>query len=226
MKQLISVTMLMALALPLAAGDNAALLDPAAVAVTAPAEFRVEVETTSGTFEMTVHRDWAPIGADRFYSLVTAGYYDGAAFYRVIRDPKPFMAQVGFSPDPEVNAAWRTAQIQDDPVVKSNTRGMVSFAKSNAPNSRTTQFFVNYGNNAYLDGYGFAPFAEVVSGMDVVDGLYAGYGEGAPRGRGPSQARIASEGKAYLEAEFPKLDVIVSARVVPAEAEEAPPAAD
>jgi peptidyl-prolyl cis-trans isomerase A (cyclophilin A) len=125
------------------------------------------------------------------------------------------MAQVGFSPDPEVNAVWRNERIQDDPRVESNTRGKVSFAKSNAPNSRTTQFFVNYTDNSYLDGYGFAPFAEVVSGMDVVDRLYAGYGEGAPQGRGPSQARIAREGAEYLEAEFPKLDVIVSARVVP-----------
>lgn len=214
----VSAMVILVVAAGAIAGTNTEVLtDPSLATDRAPETFTVEVETTVGTFVLEVHRSWAPLGADRFYNLVRAGFYDGAAFYRVIREPRPFMAQVGFNPDPEVNAAWRDARIQDDPVVESNTRGMVSFAKSNAPNSRTTQFFVNYADNGYLDEYGFAPFAEVVSGMDVVDQLYSGYGEGAPRGRGPSQARIAGEGAEYLDAEFPKLDVIISARVVDGE---------
>ena len=160
-----------------------------------------------------VHRDWAPKGADRFFNLVSLGYYDDTAFYRVILTPRPFMAQIGFNGDPAVNAAWRMARIKDDPVKKSNTRGMVSFATSGA-NSRTTQFFINYVNNARLDGMGFAPFGEVIEGMDVVRNFYSGYGEGAPSGKGPSQSRIANEGNAYLKAEFPKLDYIIKAEII------------
>ncbi len=189
------------------------LLNPAAATAVAPDVFQVKVETTAGDFTIEVHRDWAPIGADRFFNLVSMGYYDGAAFYRVILTPRPFMAQIGFNPDPAVNAVWRTARIKDDKVVKSNTRGMVTFATS-GPNSRTTQFFINYVNNSRLDGMGFAPFGEVIEGMDTVKNFYGGYGEGAPQGKGPSQGRIAREGEAYLKAEFPKLDAIIKAVVV------------
>ena len=198
------------LAGPPALADRAALLDPSALTETAPDTFTVTFETTKGEIAIRVDRAWAPKGADRFYNLAKNGYYDGVRFFRVISG---FMAQFGMHGDPEVMAAWQPATIADDPVTQSNTRGMVTFAKTGAPNSRTTQIFINYGNNARLDGMGFAPFGEVVEGMDVVDALYSGYGEGAPRGRGPSQGRIAAEGNAYLERDFPELDYIERTRV-------------
>jgi len=190
------------------------LLHPEKATLVAPAVFKVVVETSKGDFTMEVHRDWAPVGADRFFNLVKLGFYNEAMFFRVVRTPRPFMAQVGFNADPSVSKAWNLATIADDEVKQSNSRGMVSFAKTNAPNSRTTQFFINFADNKYLDGYGFAPFAKVISGMDVVDSLYSGYGEGAPQGHGPSQARIAREGNTYLKKEFPKLDRIIRMRLV------------
>ncbi len=214
---------LLALALPTVAATpeeaaeaapHEALLDPSLAKETAPDEFTVLLETTEGEVRIRVHRAWAPRGADRFYNLVRIGFYDDTAFYRVIRSPQPFMAQIGFHGDPAVDGAWRKVPIQDDPVKASNTRGTVTFAKTNAPNSRTTQIFVNYADNSFLDRMGFAPFGEVVSGMEVVDALHAGYGEGAPQGRGPSQGRIASEGDSYLREAFPELDRIVKATVV------------
>ncbi len=194
--------------------NSPTLLKPSAATKVAPDVFAVKFVTTAGGFVVEVHRDWAPNGADRFFNLVKLGFYDDTAFFRVVRKPRPFMAQVGFNGDPRVNAAWRAAPIKDDPVKQPNKRGYVTFAQTNRPNSRTTQFFINYTNNSYLDGHGFAPFGKVVEGMDVVDSLYSGYGEGAPQGNGPSQARIASEGNAYLKAEFPKLDYILTATVV------------
>ena len=176
----------------------------------APATFRTRFETSAGTFVIEVHRDWAPIGADRFYNLVKSGYFDGGRFFRVITG---FMAQFGISSDPHLTAAWRDQQISDDPVRASNTRGMVSFATA-GPNTRTTQLFINYADNRRLDASGFAPFGQVVEGMDVVDRLYAGYGEGAPRGRGPSQGQIEAEGEAYLARDFPKLDRVEHATLV------------
>ncbi len=191
---------------------SSVLLHPEKATATAPAVYRVKLETTKGDIVIEVHRDWAPNGADRFYNLVKAGYYDDTAFFRVIGG---FMAQVGIHGDPDVNDTWRDATIQDDQVTQPNTRGMVTFAMSARPNSRTTQFFINFGDNSYLSQHGkFAPFGKVVEGMDVVDELYAGYGEGAPRGRGPSQMRLAREGNAYLRAEFPKLDWIEKATIV------------
>ena len=194
-------------------GPSAALLNPSAATAVAPAEFTVKIETTAGDFTIKVHRDWAPNGADRFFNLVSMGYYDDTAFYRVILTPRPFMAQMGFNGDPAVNAVWRTARIKDDPVKKSNTRGMVTFATS-GPNSRTTQFFVNYVDNSRLDGMGFSPFGEVIEGMNTVKNFYGGYGEGAPQGKGPSQGRIAAEGNAYLKQHFPNLDYIIKAEIV------------
>ncbi len=194
-------------------GKNPALLNPTAATAAAPNTFQVKVTTSAGDFVMEVNREWAPRGADRFFNLVKIGFYDDAAFFRVILTPRPFMAQIGFNGAPDVNKAWRGARIQDDPVVQSNTRGMVSFATS-GPNSRTTQFFVNYADNSNLDGMGFAPFAKVIEGMDTVKNLYSGYGEGAPQGKGPSQGRINNEGNAYLKAEFPKLDYIIAAEIV------------
>lgn len=177
---------------------------------TAPAAFRARFETTAGVFVIDVQHDWAPLGADRFYTLVKSGSYDGVRFFRVISG---FMAQFGIPGDPRVAAVWSERRIPDDPVRESNTRGMVSFATA-GPNTRTTQLFINYANNQRLDGMGFAPFGRVVEGMDVVDRLFAAYGEGAPRGRGPDQGRIEAEGNAYLQREFPKLDSVTRATIV------------
>lgn len=192
---------------------SAALKDPSLATEKAPDIYKVKMKTTRGDFVIEVHRDWAPQGADRFYNLVKAGYYTDVAFFRVI---KGFMAQFGIHGEPEVSAKWREANIQDDPVRPdvSNTRGYVSFAKG-GPNSRTTQLFINFvDKNAQLDAMGFPPIGKVIEGMDVVDSLYDGYGEGAPRGLGPRQDRIQFEGNKYLKESFPKLDYIESATVV------------
>jgi peptidyl-prolyl cis-trans isomerase A (cyclophilin A) len=174
----------------------------------APSQYTVELDTTKGPIVIEVYRDWSPHGADRFYELVQSGYYDDVGFFRVIGG---FMAQVGISGDPALNAKWREKRIPDDPVKGSNTRGTVSFATS-GPNSRTTQFFINFVDNSRLDGMGFSPFGKVRD-MTTVDALYAGYGEGAPRGRGPSQALLQSQGNAYLKENFPNLDYIKSAKI-------------
>jgi peptidyl-prolyl cis-trans isomerase A (cyclophilin A) len=191
------------------APNTAALKDPSKLNEKAPDKFTVKLETTAGDILMDVDRSWAPKGADRFYNLVKNGYYDDVAFFRVIGG---FMAQVGIHGDPELNKVWRNARIEDDKVKQSNTPGMVSFATA-GPNTRTTQFFINFGNNARLDGMGFAPFAKVRD-MKVVEKLYAGYGEGAPSGKGPSQGRLQTEGNKYLKAEFPKLSWIKKATIV------------
>ena len=192
--------------------DSLTKPDKSAIATPAPDSFKVAVETNKGNFTIVAHRDWAPLGVDRFYHLVKLGYYDDARFFRVLSG---FMAQFGVNGDPKVNAAWEPLTLQDDPVKQSNTRGMVTFAAGQAPNTRTTQLFINYGDNRNLDGIGFAPIGQVVEGMAVVDSLYAGYGEGAPEGAGPDQMRITSEGNAYLTKNFPQLDFIRRARIVP-----------
>jgi peptidyl-prolyl cis-trans isomerase A (cyclophilin A) len=195
-----------------ASGPNPALLDPALADEKAPDAFRVKLETSKGDVLILVNRQWAPNGADRFYNLVKIGYFDGVVFYRVIAG---FMAQCGFNPDPKVSAAWSAARIPDDPVTRENTRGMVTFAQPSQPNARSSQIFINFGDNAYLKKHGaFAPFGKVISGMDVVDSLFSGYGEGAPSGRGPSQSMIAREGNEYLKRDFPKLDFIIRATIV------------
>jgi cyclophilin family peptidyl-prolyl cis-trans isomerase len=188
-----------------------ALTNPAALTQQAPATYKVKFDTSKGPFVVEVHRDWAPHGADRFYNLVKNGFYDNARFFRVISG---FMVQFGINADPRLSAVWRDAAIPDDPVKQSNTRGMITFA-TRGPNTRTTQLFINYADNGRLDGQGFAPFGQVASGMNVVDALFAGYGEGAPRGAGPEQGRIQSEGNTYLIKEFPKLDFIKAATIVP-----------
>lgn len=175
----------------------------------APDQYTVALDTTKGAIVIDVRREWAPNGADRFYELVNEGYFTDVAFFRVIGG---FMAQVGISGDPEVNAEWRAKTIPDDPVKASNTRGTVTFATS-GPNSRTTQFFINFGDNSRLDGMGFAPFGKVKD-MAPVDALYDGYGEGAPRGRGPSQGLMQAQGNAYLRESFPELDYIKSAKII------------
>jgi peptidyl-prolyl cis-trans isomerase A (cyclophilin A) len=194
---------------PLPAQPDAAQLSPETANEKAPETFQVRFDTTKGAFTVQVTRAWAPIGADRFYNLVKRGYYDDVAFFRVLSG---FMAQTGIHGDPRASARWRTAGIPDDLRAKSNTRGRVTFA-TGGPNTRTTQIFFNYSDNSRLDGMGFTPFGEVVDGMETLDALYAGYGEGAPRGPGPDQGRIQAEGNAYLTREFPKLDFIKSARL-------------
>lgn len=197
---------------PAAPAVNAAVLgDPSTATEKAPDTFVVELTTTKGPIKLDVNRTWAPNGVDRFYNLVKAGYYTDVAFFRVIPG---FMAQVGLHGDPAVNQTWRSANIDDDPVVQSNTRGMVTFATA-GPNTRTTQFFINFADNTRLDGMGFAPFARIQpASMEIVDSLHGGYGEGAPRGKGPGQARIHADGNRYLKAEFPELDYIQKATVI------------
>jgi peptidyl-prolyl cis-trans isomerase A (cyclophilin A) len=193
------------------------LMNPAALTEKAPEVFQAKFETTKGTFVIEVTRAWAPIGADRFYNLIKNGFYNNCRFYRVVPN---FMAQIGLNGDPRVNVAWLQAKMGDDPLVQSNKRGYVSYAMSSAPNSRGTNFFINYSDrNAYLDPSGFAPFGKVSEeDMKVVDSLYSGYGDGPPRGAGPDQMRIRQEGNAYLEKEFPLLDYVKSAVIVPASA--------
>ena len=179
-------------------------------AAQAPDSFRARFETSAGDFVVAVHRRWAPLGADRFYNLVRSGYFDGVRFFRVVSG---FMVQFGIHGDPAVSAAWRDQRIPDDPVRRTNLRSFVSFATA-GPGTRTTQVFINFGSNDRLDAMGFAPFAQVVEGMDVVDRLYSGYGEGAPRGRGPDQGRIQAEGNRYLERAFPRMDYVKRASIV------------
>jgi len=170
----------------------------------APGQYRVAFETTKGRFVVEVHREWAPLGADRFYNLVQAGYYGENRFFRVLEG---FIVQFGMNGDPAVNEAWDTAAIADDPMGEMNTRGRLTFATSGA-NSRTTQLFINLGDNLNLDNQGFTPFGEVIEGMDVVDSLHSGYGQT------PDQGMIGAQGTPYLEREFPLLDYVEVAVVV------------
>lgn len=188
------------------------LTNPAKLTAQAPETFKASFDTTKGKFTVEVTRSLAPHGADRFYNLVRSGYFTDVEFFRVVPG---FMCQFGISGDPKISAAWRGANIPDDPVKGSNTRGTITFATA-GPNTRTTQLFINFGNNSSLDHQGFAPFGKVVEGMDVVDKIYGGYGDGAPFGHGPDQSRIQMEGNAYLKKDFPKLDYIKSAAIVPA----------
>ncbi|HWZ31252.1 MAG TPA: peptidylprolyl isomerase [Bryobacteraceae bacterium] len=201
-------------AAPKAAPAKPDLMNPSALNAKAPDTFKAKFTTSKGDFVVQVTRAWAPRGADRFYNLVRAGFFTDCAFFRVLREPRPFMAQFGISPKPAVAAAWERARIMDDPNKESNKRGRITFATAGA-NTRTTQLFINYGDNAFLDGQGFSPFGEVIEGMEVVDKFYSGYGEGAPSGRGPEQGKLQSEGKAYTDRYFPQLDHIISATIVP-----------
>jgi len=187
------------------------LANPAALNAPAPAAYKAKFETSKGVFVIQVTRAWAPQGADRFYNLVKNGFFDNVRFFRVISG---FMVQFGINGDPAVSAKWRDANIRDDRVTQSNKRGMITFATA-GPNTRTTQVFINFADNTNLDGMGFAPFGKVVSGMNVVDALYAGYGEGAPRGAGPDQGRLQTEGNAYLAKEFPRMDFVKKATITP-----------
>ena len=191
---------------------NDALKNPTSLNETAPNEFTVKFDTSAGEFTIEIHRDWAPNGADRFYSLVKNGFYNGCRFFRVINN---FMVQFGIHGDPSVSSVWRDAKIPPDPVETSNRRGYISYAMAGSPDTRTTQVFINFGNNSGLDRQGFAPFGRVVDGMNVVDSIFNDYGEGAPSGRGPAQGRIQAEGNAYLNKDFPKLDYVKTATIEP-----------
>jgi len=197
-----------------AAAPRPSLLKPETLAAKAPAVFKASFTTTAGDFIVEVHREWAPLGADRFYNLVRAGFFTNASFFRVVPG---FVVQFGLSADPAVNKVLHTATIQDDPVVQSNKRGSLVFATA-GPNTRTTQFFINYADNARLDGMGFAPFGTVIEGMDVVDKIYPGYGES------PRQDLITDQGDAYVKANFPDISRIKLAKIVPAVAPAAHPA--
>lgn len=183
---------------------NPNLLKPTALTEKAPDTFEVEFATTKGSFTVHVTRSWAPLGADRFYNLVKNGYFDEAAFFRIVPN---FIVQFGLGADPEVNKAWRAANIKDDPVTQSNKPGTMTFATA-GPNTRTTQLFINFAHNDFLDKQGFSPFAQVTKGMDIVQKLYSGYGER------PDQGSITAQGKAYLDKNFPNLDRISSTKVL------------
>jgi peptidyl-prolyl cis-trans isomerase A (cyclophilin A) len=172
----------------------------------APAEFKVQFDTSKGPFVVEVHRDWAPHGADRFYELVKSGYYDDARFFRVVPG---FIVQWGINKDPKVSEKWRENYIPDDPVKEGNRAGYITYAKA-GPDTRTTQLFINLADNsAALDSQGFAPFGRVIDGMSVVQSLYSGYREA------PQQNSIQMEGNAYLQSQFPQLDYIKTARLEP-----------
>jgi len=168
-----------------------------------PEQYRVTLDTTKGPVVIEVHREWAPLGSDRFYTLVKANYLDGAHFFRVIPG---FMAQFGLAGDPLVTARWKGTELPDDPKSQSNTRGMITFATAGA-NTRTTQLFINYGDNSRLDEKGFTPFGRVVSGMEVMDAINSRYRES------PNQGSIKAEGNTYLDRDFPGLDLIKSAKL-------------
>ena len=189
-----------------AAGTNPGLLHPGSLHARAPAVFRARFATSKGPFVVTVHRAWAPRGADRFYNLVRAGFYSGQRLFRVVPG---FVVQWGISGEPSVAAAWQDATIRDDPVRHSNARGTITFATA-GPNTRTTQVFVNLGNNKRLDKQGFAPFGQVTSGMRVLGELYSGYDDTPTN----EQGEIAAGGEAFLRKAFPKLDRILTARIV------------
>jgi peptidyl-prolyl cis-trans isomerase A (cyclophilin A) len=198
------IVFLAALSSAFGQANRAALMKPSALKERAPGVYKARFETSAGVFVIEVNAAWAPNGADRFYNLVKNGYYDGCRFFRVVPG---FMVQFGINGDPAVQRNWENATIPDEKVTQGNTRGFVTFAKSSAPNSRTTQVFINYVDNSRLNRDGFAPFGKVISGMEVVDKIYSGYLQK------PDQGRISAEGTGYLTKNFPKLDYIKKATI-------------
>ena len=179
------------------------LMNPSTLKAQAPDLYRVKFTTTKGDFVAEVHRAWAPLGADRFYNLVVNHFFDDAAFFRYVPN---FIVQFGLPANPAIGKVWQSANIKDDPVKHGNTKGTLVFATA-GPNTRTTQFFINFADNTPLDAQGFAAFGQVVSGMNIAEGLYSGYGEK------PDQGAITTQGKAYLDKSFPKLDTIKSTTI-------------
>jgi peptidyl-prolyl cis-trans isomerase A (cyclophilin A) len=203
------------LAAPLSAEQTAqrrSLLNPAGLNEKAPETYNVKFDTSAGEFVIKVTRAWAPNGADRFYNLVKNGFYDDARFFRAVPN---FMVQFGINGNPTVSKVWQNARIPPDKVTQSNRKGFITFAMGATPDTRTSQVFINFRNNTNLDSMGFAPFGEVVTGIENVDKIYTGYGEGAPRGSGPAQGRVQAEGNAYLTKSFPKMDYIKTATIEP-----------
>jgi peptidyl-prolyl cis-trans isomerase A (cyclophilin A) len=189
------------------AKTNAALKDPSKLNEKAPATFKVKFVTTQGEFIVEATRAWSPLGVDRFYNLVKNGYFDGVKFFRVVSG---FVVQFGIHGDPAIAKKWLEANINDEPVKGTNTRGFLTYAKSGAPNSRSVQLFINLGDNHQLDTMGFAPFAKVTKGMEVVDKLYSGYAD-QPTAR---QGEIADGGNKFLDQNYPKLDSIKTAVIM------------
>lgn len=208
---MIRVGMVAAFALFLVACGQAKKEEPKKAPVKPPDQYRVKFDTTKGEFTIEVKREWSPRGADHFFELLQYKFYNGVRFHRTIRG---FVAQFGINGNPKVNQIWALARIPDDPVRHKNRRGTITYAKL-GPNSRTTQVFLNLRDNPELDSTGFAPFGKVVDGMDVVDKLAYLYGELKPRGHGPDPTKIEIEGNKYLDREYPRLDAIKSATVVP-----------
>jgi peptidyl-prolyl cis-trans isomerase A (cyclophilin A) len=188
-----------------AAAAKARLKNPAALKDVAPAEYRARFDTSVGPFVVLVHRSWSPKGADRFYNMVKYGFFDNSRFFRVMPN---FMVQFGLNGDPAVQRPWTNANLQDEPAKQSNKRGLITFATASGPNTRTTQVFINFRDNAFLDPQGFTPFGEVESGMDAVDKINAEYGER------PDQGLIQQQGNAYLTKAFPRLSFITKATIV------------
>jgi peptidyl-prolyl cis-trans isomerase A (cyclophilin A) len=189
---------------------NPALLVPGLAHEKAPQSFQVEFETTKGFFVVQVEREWAPRGADRLFNLTKIGFFEDVAFFRAIEG---FVVQFGVSGDPEINREWSIARIKDDPVKTSNKRGYLTFAMA-GPNSRTTQLFISLRDNSDLDSQGFAPIGRVITGISVVESLHTGYGELAPRGKGPRPKVLNARGNQYLKMQFPELDYIKRARIL------------
>jgi len=189
------------------------LLDPSSDAFgqMAPDTFRVRFETSAGDVLVEVIREWAPIGADRFYNLARNGFFDGNRFFRVLPG---FIVQFGVSGVPDIQAVWNEQTLPDDPVRQSNLRGTLTYATA-GPDTRTTQVFINYADNPRLDELGFAPIGRVIEGLSVLRLLYSEYGETAPQGSGPLYQCMLSGGNAYLDRRFERLDSIVRASVLP-----------
>jgi cyclophilin family peptidyl-prolyl cis-trans isomerase len=195
-------------------GEDSALRDPknALWSKPAPDVYRVRIDTSKGRFVLEVTRALAPRGADRFYHLVETGFYDDSRFFRVIAGR---FAQFGIPGNPAIASTWRNQSFPDDPVRASNTRGTFAYAMT-GPNARTTQIYINTSDQLQQDAQGFAPFGKVVEGMDVVDRLYSGYGEQSGSGmRAGRQGKLFEEGNAYLDREFPMLDKLIRARLIP-----------
>jgi peptidyl-prolyl cis-trans isomerase A (cyclophilin A) len=183
---------------------------PAPIREVVPDVFHVKLDTSKGTIDIEVHRDWAPAGATHLFQLVKSGFYDGARFFRVVRG---FVVQFGINGDPQTNAMWANATLPDDPVKQHNVTGTVTYAMR-GPNTRSTQLFINLADNrGSLDRQGFAPIGKVVEGMPVVLELHSAYGDMPPMGQGPDPARLQQQGNDYLDSHFPRLDFIKKATV-------------